>query len=218
MQSTRMKGLSIIVPTMFLCCIAYTLNEQLVALATIRDTESDIEMLRLIGLGANAMLTLDKNGESLLHLACIYDTPGKVKLLLDNGADPNYRATKSVNLLEMTPLSWCVYGGYTASVQEILHDPRTNVNIVFYTEDGSYVTAMDIAYKIGEERGGDIVKLLQAAGGKTYKELEAEYSRSNNGRGEVPFMPSLENSPVVHDVDLEEAQDDDEGEVFRTDL
>ena len=45
-------------------------------------------------------------GESVLHLACIYGDVEKVKLLLEYGADPNYRASLFSTSLDMTPLTW----------------------------------------------------------------------------------------------------------------
>ena len=51
-------------------------------------------------------------GESVLHLACIRGDVEKVKLLLEYGADPNYRASKYPASLDMTPLTWYVLISY----------------------------------------------------------------------------------------------------------
>ena len=91
----------------------------------------------------------DENGESLLHLACIWGGARKIRGLLRAGADPNARSSAQKSSLDMTPLTWCCFAGYVDSVQEFLSDPRTNVNLVVRTEEGGFITALDIAHKIG---------------------------------------------------------------------
>jgi len=44
---------------------------------------------------------LTENGESILHLACIWGNEEKISLLLKHGADPNMRA-KHTTSLDMT--------------------------------------------------------------------------------------------------------------------
>ena len=41
-----------------------------------------------------------------------------------------------------------MYGGYQEAVAEFLLDQRTNVNLIVYQEDGSFITALDIATKV----------------------------------------------------------------------
>ena len=47
-------------------------------------------------------------GESVLHLACIRGNVEKIKLLLEYGAEPNFRASRYAASLDMTPLTWYV--------------------------------------------------------------------------------------------------------------
>ncbi|KNC73595.1 hypothetical protein SARC_13846 [Sphaeroforma arctica JP610] len=112
-------------------------------------------------------------GESLLHLACIWGDPIKVKALLEAGADPNFRANKQRSSLEMTPLTWCAYAGYTDAVEMFVKDKGTNVNVIVRKEDGGSHTALDIALLIGE-RGAAEAKLLVDAGAKTYEQILQE--------------------------------------------
>merc|ERR1711879_796924 len=104
----------------------------------------------------------------------------KVRGLLKAGADPNFRASKETFQLDMTPLTWCAYAGYTKAIALFVDDKRTNVNLVVQTEDGGRITALDIARKIGE-RGADAAELLKKAGALTYSELQDGPSEFLNG-------------------------------------
>ena len=131
----------------------------------------------------------DKGGESLLHLACIWGGARKVRGLLAAGADPNARSSKQETGLDMTPLTWCCFAGYTDSVEEFLSVTsvtRTDVNLVVRTEEGGYITALDIAHKIGE-RGEPLVALLKDHGAHTFADLKA----MSFGGEEIPGMPPL---------------------------
>ena len=112
------------------------------------------------------------DGESVLHLACIWGGAKKAKMLLAAGADPNYRASQKKSSLDMTPLSWCSYAGYSDTIAEFLSDDRTNVNMIVKQEDGKCITAMDIAIKIGAERGTITQDILREAGAVPYEELK----------------------------------------------
>eukprot|EP01134_Creolimax_fragrantissima_P005849 CFRG5849T1 len=125
--------------------------------------ESPDETVRL----ANA---ITEEGESVLHLACIWGSVEKVTALLAAGADPNFRATKLETSLSMTPLTWCAYAGYTDCVKAFLADARTDPNLVVRTEKGGYVTALDIAESI-KDRGAAAVLQLRKAGAKTWREM-----------------------------------------------
>jgi ankyrin repeat protein len=111
-------------------------------------------------------------GEAPLHLACIWDHAEKVSMLLAAGADPNVRSSYVRSSLDMTPLTWCVYGNRAASVRALVEDRRTNINLVVRKEDGAFITALDIAIGIGDET---INEILVTAGAKTYNELQAMY-------------------------------------------
>ena len=130
----------------------------------------------------------DEGGESVLHLACIWGGPRKVRGLLAAGADPNARSSKQESGLDMTPLTWCCYAGYTDEVKEFLSDPRTDVNLVVRTEAGGFMTALDIANKIaggGHPSGETLVTLLKEHGAHTYSDLKA----MSFGGEEIPGMP-----------------------------
>lgn len=146
--------------------------------ADMKDVTSVNDMLDLLLQGVNPNVSSD-DGESALHLACIWNSPQKVKLLLEYGANPNYRANKNPSSLNMTPLTWCVYGGHTEAVREFLLDKRTNINLAVYQEDRTLITALDIAYKIGD-MGSEMVDLLRNAGGKLFEQLREEYENVEN--------------------------------------
>ena len=152
--------------------------------------EEEIAAALTEGGNANAM---SSGGESLLHLACIWEKPTIIRLLLKFGANPNARAVKVPSSLDMTPLSWCAYAGYASSVAAFLEDSRTLVNMVVRQEDGGLITALDIALKIGT-RGSETAQLLRAAGAKTFHQL-LEGSSPND----IPDMPPSylqENLPI----------------------
>ena len=125
------------------------------------------------------------DGESGLHLACIWGSAAKVKALLAAGADPNFRASSNPASLDMTALTWCCYAGYRDAVAAFLEDPRIDVNLVVRQEDGGRLTALDIARKI-EERGSETALLLALHGAKTFAELLAEH---DGVEAAVPGMP-----------------------------
>jgi len=107
-------------------------------------------------------------GETALHLACIYGDADVIEVLLANGAKPNLRATAEKSL-QMTPLTWCAYAGYTEAVKALLAG-GADANQVVLKEDGSRLTALDIARLIGP-RGTATATELANAGGQTWKEL-----------------------------------------------
>ena len=91
------------------------LNKDLIA-ACAEGKDNVDEIRGLIEKGANAN-TLTNEGESVLHLVCIWGGAERVRTLLDAGADPNYRASKVPSSLDMTPMSWCVCAGYHDAVR-----------------------------------------------------------------------------------------------------
>ena len=141
--------------------------------ADMKDESAIGTMADLLLQGVDANIRSD-DGESVLHLSCIWGNPMKIKLLLESGANPNARANQTPGSLNMTPLSWCAYGGHTAAVSEFLSDDRTNINLIVRQEDGGYITALDIAYKV-QEMGVEIVQLLENAGGKRFEQLRSGY-------------------------------------------
>ena len=175
------------------------LDQRLLAALGERSAKSLEATLSALAAGANAHV-LSAEGETTLHVACIYGDAGKVRALLEAGADPNARASRTPSQLDMTPLTWCAYGGYTEAVEAfIAHGGggggsrggggggggATDVNMVVRQEDGAFITAMDIALKIGE-RGSGAASALEAAGGKTYAQLVAAAEAAG---GEVTLPP-----------------------------
>ena len=100
------------------------------------------------------------------------------------GADPNFRANKRKESLNMTPLTWCTYAGYVEAVNLFINNVRTNLNLVVLQEDGAYITALDIANKIGD-KGLEIAQNLKAANARTYAQLLDEYGEISK----IPWMP-----------------------------
>ena len=145
-----------------------TRNNKFLVSAGDEKSDSVVMLEELISEGADIM-ALTEEGESALHLACVWDHPQKVAVLLSAGADPNFRASQMPTSLDMTPLTWCVYGRRTDSVREMLSDPRTEVNTVVRREDGTYITALDIARRV---KSTVIADMLAERGAKTYKELQ----------------------------------------------
>lgn len=133
------------------------------------------------------LIDIHIDGESALHLACIYGHAPKVRLLLGNGADPNRRANKLETSLYMTPLSWCTYGGHEEAVRMLLQDDRIEVNSVVFREDKRRMTAVDIAESIGE-MGTEILQMLRAVNGKSWAELLEE---AGNNEVAVLGFPEL---------------------------
>ena len=93
------------------------LNMDLIA-ACAEGKDNVDEIRGLIEKGANANWKTSE-GESVLHLACIWGGAERIRILLNAGADPNYRASKVPSSLDMTPLSWCVYAGYHDAVRSL---------------------------------------------------------------------------------------------------
>ena len=150
--------------------IAVDINDKLHVAVGKNSPQSLNEVDALVQEGADVhSLTVD--GESALHLACIYGHPNKVQYLLDKGVDPNRRNIKHKSSLFMTPLSWCVYGGHYDAVNILINHSDIAINAVFLLENGSYVTALNIANNIGGENGKLISKLLVQHGGLTYEDL-----------------------------------------------
>ena len=98
--------------------------------AAAKSAESVQNLIAILSDDPGAASLVTDSGESLLHLACIYGDHHKIEALLKAGADPNYRASKLQASLDMTPLTWCCYGGYSSAVKQFLADPRTNANLV----------------------------------------------------------------------------------------
>jgi hypothetical protein len=180
------------------------LQEEFLTLLTSQSRESTTEVVSLIE--ANPLLALGEteSGESSLHLSCIYGDAIKVKHLLLAGANPNHRAS-SPESLDMTPLTWCCYAGYTAAVQEFVSDLRTNVNLIVRQENGSFLTALDIALKIGEVGKGVAAVLLESASARTYEQL-VEEGRDLSELLPIPITASASGG-------AEEEEEDDEEEL-----
>ena len=85
---------------------ANTNNEILFKHAGSRDEASAGEVEKLLRAGADAT-AMTPDGETPLHLSCIYGSARKVRALLEHGANPNARASKNPASLDMTPLTWC---------------------------------------------------------------------------------------------------------------
>ena len=160
-----------------------SLLEKLFEHAASEAAESVERLQSVLDQGADPK-ALTQDGETALHLACIWGKAGKIRALLQSGADPNARASKLESQLHMTSLTWCCYGGYTAAVKELLRADDIDVNLVVLQEDGAYITALDIAEKIGD-RGAGAAKLLKDAGAMTYAQLMNKYAPAP-----IPGLPS----------------------------
>eukprot|EP00757_Euglenozoa_sp_SAG-D1_P025531 gene25531-1700_t len=154
-------------------------QKTLISIASDKDNADEIKLLIDQGADVNELTAI---GESVLHLVCIWGGAEKAELLLAAGADPNYRATKVPSSLDMTPLTWCAYAGYTDTIAEFLKDGRTEVNLIVKQEDGQCITATDIAIKIAGARGMSTQDLLMEGGGLTYNQLK----ESDLTRGLLP--------------------------------
>lgn len=154
------------------------INSKLYAAASKNSANSLQTMIDLVKSGAD-LHALTTDGESILHLACIYGHANKVQYLLDEGVDPNRRNMLRKESLSMTPLSWCVYGNHLEAVNMFLTNPKTEVNSVFTMEDGSEVTVLNIALRLGEMAKG-MVESLRGAGGLLYLELMSKYDNDLN--------------------------------------
>ena len=128
------------------------------------------EIRSLIDKGADVNARTEE-GESVLHLACIWGGADRIRMLLNAGANPNFRASKVASSLDMTPLSWCVYAGYDDAVREFLRDERTNVNLLVRKENGECMTPLDITFILGDF-GKTTRELLENAGALRSYEIE----------------------------------------------
>eukprot|EP00658_Telonema_sp_P-2_P073632 TRINITY_DN62732_c0_g1_i1.p3 TRINITY_DN62732_c0_g1~~TRINITY_DN62732_c0_g1_i1.p3 ORF type:complete len:168 (+),score=48.35 TRINITY_DN62732_c0_g1_i1:124-627(+) len=137
--------------------------------------QGDIKTVQEI-LGKDKSLSsfVAKDGETPLHVSCISGEVQIIKTLLKAGADVNARAN-GPNSLEMTPLSWCVFGGFKHAV-EALVDGGADVNAVFVDEQDAAITVLDVCDRIGEERR-DIAQIL-GAGARRFKELERAHDEA----------------------------------------
>lgn len=131
------------------------------------------------------VLALTEGGESALHLSCIWNHAEKVSSLLAAGADPNARASQNRASLDMTPLTWCTYANHLDSVKAFLKDPRVNVNLIVRQENDEYITALDIAGKIGNS---DISNVLVEAGAKKYSELLEDSRLTAGGADQLALL------------------------------
>lgn len=170
MKSTAIVAHSIV---WLLISHAHAGTEDTILSLAAESNENTDALRALLNEGANPNAKTD-DGESALHLACIWGGAEKISTLLRAGADPNARASTLETSLDMTPLTWCVFAGYENEVGVFLAQERTNVNLVVRREDGKCMTAMDIALKIGVERGGGTQSRLRAAGALTYDELKKD--------------------------------------------
>lgn len=140
------------------------------------------EVEALLNAGIDARTT-NPEGETPLHTACIRGNPDIIRVLLEHGGDPNARATSPASL-EMTPLTWCAYAGYTDAVRALVNG-GAEVNLVVRDEAGGHLTALDIARKIGE-RGAETARVLEDVGARTWASLLEEHASSTEDWMSVP--------------------------------
>ena len=182
MKSTRV-ALATLLLTLLACAVAAP--NLLFKYAGDRTDESADALVALLeDAGADPRAVSD-DGETALHMSCIWGSAKKVRALLNAGADPNARASKNPASLDMTPLTWCSYAGYTEAIAAFLAVDATAPNLVVREESGGRLTALDIARKIGP-RGADAAALLVGAGAKTYAELLAD---AGGVASAVPGLP-----------------------------
>lgn len=153
----------------FTCSACFNLKENNFLVACGDRDQSSIDSVRKHIEDGVDVAALTEGGESALHLACIWNHPEKISLLLHAGVDPNVRASKLRSSLDMTPLTWCVYANHIDSVNLFIKNPRTIVNSIVRQENDDYITALDIAEKIGSAAMSEI---LTKAGAKRYQELK----------------------------------------------
>ena len=124
------------------------------------------------------------HGESCLHLTGIYGQTDVTKLLLQGGADPNYRSTFSEGL-RMHPLSWNVYGNHYDNAKLLLEagaDVNADFDLVLGGEENlEVVTVLDIVQRMEENSGSfeKIEALLLEHGAKTMADLKAEKAKKD---------------------------------------
>mmetsp|Transcript_37643 Transcript_37643/g.74452 ORF Transcript_37643/g.74452 Transcript_37643/m.74452 type:complete len:172 (+) Transcript_37643:67-582(+) len=134
------------------------------------------KVLRLLSMGAdaNAKGGNEKDpGETPLHLACIGGDSALVAALISAGANTNSRAT-GPSSLRMTPLTWCAYGGHDEAVEVLLSKGNADPNLIVDDEQGNKLTALDIAFRVGDNLGGRPLRtrvLLESSGGKIAADL-----------------------------------------------
>merc|ERR1712216_902970 len=91
-------------------CITYEngvdLNQKL--LAACGDKDAKISLVKSLLVDGAAATAASAEGETALHLACIWGHSEVIEVLLNAGANPNSRAWAKKSL-EMTPLTWCAY-------------------------------------------------------------------------------------------------------------
>eukprot|EP00656_Telonema_subtile_P009422 TRINITY_DN14420_c0_g1_i2.p1 TRINITY_DN14420_c0_g1~~TRINITY_DN14420_c0_g1_i2.p1 ORF type:complete len:194 (+),score=55.54 TRINITY_DN14420_c0_g1_i2:117-698(+) len=109
-------------------------------------------------------------GETPLHVSCISGKPDLVRLLLAAGGAVDARAFGE-HSLKMTPLSWCVFGGFKEAVEVLVTEGKADVNKVFLDESGKSITVMDVCRKIGDDQRNEIAAFLKEAGALTFEEL-----------------------------------------------
>lgn len=151
----------------------------LLAAVALRLAAGSIELLEAAGEGDEGLVRqlladgVDPNfatadGETPLHVTCISGETPSMSALVEAGAHVDARATGKRSL-RMTPLTWCVYGGHTESVGLLLRS-GADPNLIVDDEQGNFITALDIARRIGD-MGVAIEELLVDAGGLPAAEL-----------------------------------------------
>lgn len=112
------------------------------------------------------------DGETPLHVSCISGDAKIVRALLQSGALVDARASGPKSL-KMTPLSWCVYGGFKEAVEALVAG-GADVNAVFLDEVGKKITVLDVCESIGKERR-DIAAVLRGAGAVKFEQLDPDH-------------------------------------------
>ena len=121
------------------------------------------EVQRLLELDPTIATFATEEGETPLHVACISGKPEIIRAIVAAGGKVDARAY-GPNSLKMTPLSWCVFGGFKEAVVVLVLEAEADVNAVFLDERGASITVMDVCNKIGKDRD-DIADVLKKRGG-----------------------------------------------------
>ena len=130
--------------------------------------EGDEAMVRrVLEAGANVRVAT-ADGETALHTCGISGSAAVARLLLEAGADVDARVTAARGL-QMTPLTWFVYGLHLEGAKVLLAHKAT-LNLVVKDEQGNDLTALDIASRMTE--GHEFVALFRKSGGKRFEELD----------------------------------------------